>query len=219
MVEGLRRGDEAACRELVRRYQHRVFTIVYRYLGNRAEAEDLTQDVLISIIRTVGSFRGESLFSTWLYRVTVNHAKNQVKYLYRRRAKLKVAWDATPGWEPQPASDGHFPTVGRTERLDDASVDRELLQRALAALERLEPEFREALVLREIEGMSYDRIAEVTGVPEGTVKSRIHRARAALHDRVMAEPGRDDRRPGPAGGNSGAIPLSERPSAVKEDEE
>jgi RNA polymerase sigma-70 factor (ECF subfamily) len=187
LVDGLRRGDGSAYRELVRLYEHRVFTIAYRMLGNRQEAEDVAQDVFVSLIRSIHSFRGDSLFSTWLFRVAVNHVKNHIKYLRRRRQQLKVAWDAVPGWEPQAADDGHFPTVGRVDRPDQETSARELATKALAALEEIEPEFREALVLREMEGMSYDQIAEITGVPEGTVKSRIFRARAALHRIVFGK--------------------------------
>jgi RNA polymerase sigma-70 factor (ECF subfamily) len=187
LVAGLQRGDAAAYRELVRQYEHRVFTIAYRMLGNRHEAEDVAQDVFVSLIRSIQSFRGESLFSTWLFRVAVNHVKNHIKYLRRRRQQLKVAWDAHPGWEPQAANDGHFPTVGRIDRPDDETSARELAAKALEALGEIDEEFREALVLREIEGLSYDQIAEITGVPEGTVKSRIHRARAALHRIVFGE--------------------------------
>ena len=185
LVDGLRHGDAQAYRELVRQYEHRVFTIAYRMLGNRQEAEDVAQDVFVSLIRSIHSFRGDSLFSTWLFRVAVNHVKNHVKYLRRRRTGMKVAWDAHPGWEPRAADDGHFPTVGRVERPDQESSAREMATKALEALGRIDPEFRQALVLREIEGLSYDQIAEITGVPEGTVKSRIHRARAALHALVF----------------------------------
>jgi len=185
LVDGLRRGDAQAYRELVRQYEHRVFTIAYRMLGNRQEAEDVAQDVFVSLIRSIHSFRGDSLFSTWLFRVAVNHVKNHIKYLRRRRAGMKVAWDAHPGWEPRAAEDGHFPTVGRVDRPDQESSARELAAKALEALGRIDEEFRQALVLREIEGLSYDQIAEITGVPEGTVKSRIHRARAALHSLVF----------------------------------
>ncbi|MBI5500406.1 MAG: sigma-70 family RNA polymerase sigma factor [Deltaproteobacteria bacterium] len=181
LVEGLRRGDAASYRVLVREYEHRVYTIAYRMLGNRQEAEDVAQDVFVSLIRSIHSFRGDSQFSTWLFRVAVNHVKNHVKYLRRRRQQLKVGWDAHEGWEPQAADDGHFPTVGRIDRPDEETSARELATKALAGLGELEDEFREALVLREIEGLSYDQIAEITGVPEGTVKSRIHRARAALY--------------------------------------
>lgn len=187
LVEGLRRGDQRAYRELLRLYEHRVFTIAFRMLGNRHESEDVAQDVFVSLIRSIHSFRGDSLFSTWLFRVAVNHVKNHIKYLRRRRAGLKVAWDAHPGWEPKAADDGRFPTVGRVERPDEESSARELAAKALGALEKLDDEFREALVLREIEGLSYDQIAEITGVPEGTVKSRIHRARAALHGLVFGD--------------------------------
>ena len=187
LVEGLQRGDAAAYRELMRTHEHRVFTIAFRMLGNRQEAEDVAQDVFVSLIRSIHSFRGESQFSTWLFRVAVNHVKNHVKYLRRRRQQLKVAWDAHEGWEPQAADDGHFPTVGRVDRPDQETSARELATKALGALDELEEEFRQALVLREIEGMSYDRIAAITGVPEGTVKSRIHRARAALYRKVFGK--------------------------------
>jgi RNA polymerase sigma-70 factor (ECF subfamily) len=185
LVDGLRRGDEAAYRELVRQYEHRVFTIAYRMMGDREEAADVAQDIFVSLIRSIHRFRGDSLFSTWLFRVTVNHVKNRIKYLRRRRAGLQVAWDAKPGWEPRAADDGHFPTVGRIDRPDQESSTRELAAKALAALDKLDEEFREAIVLREVEGLSYEQIAEITGAPEGTVKSRIHRARAALHALVF----------------------------------
>jgi RNA polymerase sigma-70 factor (ECF subfamily) len=187
LVEGLRRGDAQAYRELFRLYEHRVFTIAYRMLGNRHEAEDVAQDVFVSLLRSIHSFRGDSLFSTWLFRVAVNHVKNHLKYLKRRRQGMKVAWDAHPGWEPQAADDGHFPTVGRVDRPDQESSAREMAAKALEALGRIDEEFREALVLREMEGLSYDQIAEITGVPEGTVKSRIFRARAALHRIVFGD--------------------------------
>jgi len=197
LVEGLQRGDAAAYRELVRDYEHRVFTIAFRMLGNRQEAEDVAQDVFVSLIRSIHSFRGESQFSTWLFRVAVNHVKNHVKYLRRRRQQLKVAWDANEGWEPKAADDGHFPTVGRIDRPDEETSVRELAAKALSALGEIEDEFREALVLREIEGLSYDQIAEITGVPEGTVKSRIHRARAALHRIVFGTELEDGEEAGP----------------------
>jgi RNA polymerase sigma-70 factor (ECF subfamily) len=197
LVDGLQRGDGQAYRELVRLYEHRVFTIAFRMLGNRHEAEDVAQDVFVSLLRSIHSFRGESQFSTWLFRVAVNHVKNHLKYLRRRRQQVKVAWDAHEGWEPRAADDGHFPTVGRVDRPDQETSARELAAKALQALERIEEEFREALVLREIDGMSYDQIAEITRVPEGTVKSRIHRARAALHRIVFGEEPEGDQGEGP----------------------
>lgn len=187
LIDGLRRGDEAAYRDLVRLHQNRVFTIALRMIGDREEAADVAQDIFVTVFRSIRSFRGDSLFSTWLYRVAMNRTKNHIKYMHRRRQGLKVAWDARPGWEPTGTTGPHYPTVGRTERPDDAAATRELTRRAVEALGRIDQEFREALVLHEIEGVSYEEIAAVTGVPEGTVKSRIHRARAALRKAVLEQ--------------------------------
>lgn len=187
LVEGLRRGDESAYRELVRLYQHRVFTIVLRLVGDREEAVDVAQDVFVTVFRSAASFRGDSLLSTWLYRVAVNRARNHLKYMRRRKMGLRIAWDAKPGWEPPASPGARYPTAGRTDRPDESAQQREMAGRAVAALGKVDDDFREALVLHEVEGLPYEEVAAILGVPPGTVKSRIHRARAALRRILVAQ--------------------------------
>lgn len=187
LVEGLRRGDEAAFRELIRLHQHRVYTIAFRMIGDAQEAADVAQDVFVAVFQSIGSFREDSLLSTWLHRIALNRTRNHLKYMRRRRAGMKVAWDAGHGPEPRPGTTAQYPTMGRTERPDRSSEDRELARRALDALRKVEVEYREALVLHEIEGLPYEEIAAIAGVAVGTVKSRIFRGRAALRKALLED--------------------------------
>jgi len=158
LVQRAQRGDRLAFERLVDRHQHRLFTLAARTLGDRSEAEDAVQEAFLRAWRGLGSFRGGSLFSTWLYRICVNAAHDQRE---RRRA------------EP-------VETVETTPDARDRFAERELsgdLQRALAALDE---EQRRTVVLSDVLGCSYAEIAEITGVAEGTVKSRLFRARTEL---------------------------------------
>lgn len=176
----LRDRDEAAFRELVAEHRDRVFNLTYRMLGNKAEAEDLAQEVFITVFRSIESFRGDARLSTWLYRVAVNHCKNRIKYLDRR---------VTRGHDPlDDAHDGAIsdggPVVSRIDRPDEARAGTELEAVIRKALTMLEEEHRTLIVLRDLEGLAYEEIMQITGLPEGTVKSRLHRARAALRDAI-----------------------------------
>jgi len=174
-------GDGSAFDRIVRRHGRRVLGLGLRLLGNREDAEDLAQDVFVRVLRALPSFRGESSLATWITRVTVNAARNRQRD-ERRRARHRTASLDEP---VRPSGDG--PVTTRADLLDDPAPGPE--RRALAAesgrrveeaLARLAPEFREALVLREVEGLSYQEIAEVLAIEIGTVKSRIARARARL---------------------------------------
>ncbi|WP_438016361.1 sigma-70 family RNA polymerase sigma factor [Sorangium sp. So ce315] len=180
--------DESAFNELVVMYERRVFALVYRMLGRRDEAEDLSQEVFVQVFKAIDQFRGESKLSTWIYRIAVNLCKNRTKYLSRRHAGAQDDVDAMVERVPLSAAKGV--SVGDVSRPDELVEGMQLEAVVKRAIGQLDPEFREALILRDVEDMSYEEIASVTGLPDGTVKSRIHRARGqlrALVEKVMGE--------------------------------
>ncbi|TVQ88785.1 MAG: sigma-70 family RNA polymerase sigma factor [Deltaproteobacteria bacterium] len=178
LVERFKKGDRHAFDVLVQRYQDRVYSLSYRWMGDEQLALDLSQDVFIALYRSLGRFRGEAKLSTWVYRVVLNHARNKRQYRRRRHldhhepleGERAVSDERSP--KRQFASEGPPPDAGM-ERQD--AVDA--VQRAL---EELPADQREIIVLRDIEDLSYEEIAELLGVPRGTVKSRLHRARLQL---------------------------------------
>ncbi len=174
----LRSRDERAFNELVRLYERRIYGLAFRMLGRRDEAEDLAQEVFVQVFKAIETFRGESKLSTWMYRITVNLSKNRTKYLSRRHAGEEE--DVTALGERVPMGEARGVTAADVVRPDDAYAGHEvesIVQRCIAGIE---PDFREVLVLRDVEELSYEEIAEITGLPDGTVKSRIFRARAQL---------------------------------------
>jgi RNA polymerase sigma-70 factor (ECF subfamily) len=175
--------DEGAFNELVVTYQRRVFALVFRMLGRRDEAEDLAQEVFVQVFKAIDQFRGDSKLSTWIYRIAVNLCKNRTKYLSRRHANDQDDVDAMADRLPFSAAKGV--SVGGISRPDELVEGMQLEVVVKRAIAQIEPEFREVLILRDVEDMSYEEIAEVTGLADGTVKSRIHRARAQL--RVLVE--------------------------------
>jgi RNA polymerase sigma-70 factor (ECF subfamily) len=182
LIRLLKQRDEQAFLTVVTRYQHKVYNLVYRMLGDPHEAEDVAQEVFITVLKNIGSFRGDSKFSTWLFRIAVNHSKNRIKYLKRR------ASDRTQGLDDVPESAMVYSPFGAVlPRPDTQAMGHQLekvMQRALASLE---PEHREIVVLRDIENLSYQEIQEITGLGLGTVKSRLHRARVALKREVSQQ--------------------------------
>lgn len=170
--------DESAFNELVLTYERRVYGLVFRMLGRRDEAEDLAQEVFVQVFKAIDQFRGESKLSTWIYRIAVNLCKNRTKYLSRRHAGEQDDIDAMA--ERVPMSAARAATVGDVSRPDELVEGMQLEDIVKRAIQKLDPEFREALVLADVEDMPYEEIAQITNVPVGTVKSRIHRARAQL---------------------------------------
>jgi len=173
LVARVQRGEAGAFDLLVRRHQHRVIGVVSRYIADWSEAQDVAQDTFLRAYRAMGNFRGDAQFSTWLHRIAVNTAKNHLVSLSRR----------------PPTSDIDAEEAGQYasgERLrDHATPERELLRdeierTVLAAVEALPAELREAITMREVEGLSYEAIAERMDCPIGTVRSRIFRAREAI---------------------------------------
>lgn len=147
----------------------------------------MTQEVFVQVFKAIGQFRGDSKLSTWIYRVAINSCKNRTKYLSRRHDDTQDALDLIA--ERQPLHQANGLTSGDVSRPDQMVEGLQLEQIVRRAIGQLEPDFREALVLRDIENLSYDEITEITGLAEGTVKSRIHRARTLLKEIIERELG------------------------------
>jgi RNA polymerase sigma-70 factor (ECF subfamily) len=155
-------------------------------VADRAEAEDIAQEVFVTVWKSIDTYRGEAKLSTWLLRIAANHAKNRIKYL-ARRATDKGGLDDAP--ESAMADLGRAPAqahVSSPEAALEAAERGTALEQAIASLDE---DHRLVLVLRDIEELAYEEICEITGLPEGTVKSRIHRARLALKERLGRERG------------------------------
>ncbi|MDX2086614.1 MAG: sigma-70 family RNA polymerase sigma factor [Kofleriaceae bacterium] len=181
LLRRLRDRDERAFRELLESHRDRVFNITYRMLGNRAEAEDVAQEVFIAVFKNIDDFREESKFSTWLYRVTVNHCKNRIKYLARRHDRDRDELDET-SHQANGAINGTPVRAAQPDRaLANAQMEK-LLQEAIAALDE---DQREVIILRDVEDLSIEEICEITKLPDGTVKSRLHRARLVLRKKMQ----------------------------------
>jgi RNA polymerase sigma-70 factor (ECF subfamily) len=166
--------DEDACADLVAEHQRMVYQLSLNLLGDHNEALDVSQEVFLRVFRTIHGFRGQSALRTWIYRIVVNQARNRQRWWRRRHRAQQVSLDA------HLKDFGDFP-----ERTDGASPDRLLGQKELAgrireAVEQLPFDQRTAIVLREIDGLSYEEIGFSLGVAVGTVKSRLARAREAL---------------------------------------
>jgi len=170
--------EEAAFNLLVVTYERRVFALVFRMLGRRDEAEDVAQEVFVQVFKAIETFRGDSKLSTWIYRIAVNLSKNRVKYNSRRHTSEQDDIDAMADRAPLSAAKGV--SVGDVSRPDELLEGIQLEAIVKRAIDAIEPDFREVLILRDVEDMSYEEIASVTGLADGTVKSRIHRARAQL---------------------------------------
>jgi RNA polymerase sigma-70 factor (ECF subfamily) len=187
LIERLVARDERAFNELVRLYERRVLTLVVRMLGNPAEGEDVAQEVFVQVFKAIGTFRGEAKLSTWIYRIAINLCKNRVKYLKVRHTGEQ---DEVGEVEERGGLSGARRAVGATiERPDEAMSGKQVERIVQRAIQELEPTFRECLVLCDVEELSYEQIEEITGLPIGTVKSRIHRARAQLRAAVERELG------------------------------
>jgi len=175
-------GDESAFEELIRRHESRVYRLLYRMMGNKEDAEDLTQETFLSLHRHGHRFRAEARFSTFVYRVAANAALNRRRSYGRGRTridKLKTR---------QQAGDD-LPSAPRNP--EDATLGQELSGHVRDALENLSPSLRMPVILYDIEGLAYGEIAKVLGIAEGTVKSRIHRARQALREELKGLLGSD----------------------------
>jgi len=177
LVRRVQRGDSAAFDLLVRKYQHRIVALVGRYVGDWSECQDVAQEAFLRAYRALGNFRGDAQFYTWLHRIAVNTAKNHLVAAGRR----------PPGADIDVADAEQFDSGIRLR--DNDTPERELMrqemeQTVMRAVQGLPDELREAISLREVEGLSYEEIAQKMDCPIGTVRSRIFRARDAIDQQL-----------------------------------
>jgi RNA polymerase sigma-70 factor, ECF subfamily len=180
LVQRCASGDEAACADLVSEHQRMVFQLALNLLGDRDEALDLSQEVFLRVFRTIHRFRGQSSLRTWIYRIAVNQARNRHRFWRRRHRADQVSLDA------HVAEHGDFLSNGEA-RPDRVLAQKELAARLQTALDHLPFDQRTAIVLREVDGLSYEEIGYSLGVAVGTVKSRLTRARQALRLELREE--------------------------------
>ena len=173
LVERVQAGDKAAFDLLVRKYQHRVLKLVGRFVSDAAEAEDVAQEAFLKAYRALASFRGDSAFYTWLYRIAINTAKNAL--VSNRRRPVDFDLDLQ---DPQ-QYDRHA-RLKEGDTPEGVLLTEEIRNVVERAMEQLPEDLRTAIILRELEGLSYEEIAEAMDCPVGTVRSRIFRAREAI---------------------------------------
>jgi RNA polymerase sigma-70 factor (ECF subfamily) len=177
LVERVQQGDRRAFDLLVRKYRHKVIALISRYVHDWTECEDIAQEAFVRAWRALGSFRGESAFYTWLYKIAVNTAKNHLVAMGRR-----------PPTGDIDVEDAVY-VPGATRMHDSATPERELMreqveQTVFSTVQALPEELRVAITLREVDGKSYDEIAAIMNCPIGTVRSRIFRAREAIDEKL-----------------------------------
>ena len=164
-------GRQAAFGELVSRYQDRLYNTIFRLVENAEDAQDVVQEVFLSCYQSLGSFKGDSLFFTWLYRIAVNAA---ISYKRKRRPVLRL--------QGGPAGTGEPTDPSETNRPEHALEMAEEEKRVQEALNCLSPEHRVVLIMKDMEGQKYEDMAEILQIPIGTVRSRLHRARLEMRD-------------------------------------
>jgi len=189
LVERARRGDGDAFGMLVVRHQDRIYTAVLRFCGDAEDARDIVQRAFLNAWRRLASFKGDSAFSTWMYRIAFNESVSFRREGGRRKLVSLQGRDGEPG--PEPADDRR-----PGDRLDSDENRRKVQE----ALNLLDPEERKILILKELDDRSYDEIAEILEIPKGTVRSRLFRAREALREKLRVllkstEPGSVESRP------------------------
>jgi RNA polymerase sigma-70 factor (ECF subfamily) len=182
LVDRFKGGDQAAFDEMVSRYWDRIYAMVHQLLRNQQDAEEVTQDAFIRAHRGLVNFRGESAFSTWLYQIATNLARNRYWYWWRRKRDKTISFD-------QPVSDDNstqlseiFPSDAETP--EDIALTQELVDRISTGMEKLSAKHREILILRNVKNLSYEEIAVILRISVGTVKSRIARARESLRAKM-----------------------------------
>jgi len=181
LISRLRVGDLAAFEELVAHFERPVYALCFRLLGDAEEARDAAQETFLKVYRGLGRFRGESGLKTWIYRIAINQAMNQKRWWRRRHRDETISLDITRG--PGETTLGNLlPGGGRSPEAEAISSERE--HGILSALGEIKQEYRIALMLREIEELSYEEISETLAISIGTVKSRIARGREELRRRV-----------------------------------
>lgn len=182
LIRRLKDRDERAFTELIEQHGDRVFNVCFRYLGNRQEAEDMAQEVFINAFKKIDGFAGDSKLSTWLYIIASNVSKNRIKRMVVRRQGAKSEFDEEIGRNAAAAA---VTAPSQPKRPDDYAEGQQLEKIMQQAIAELDEDHRMLIVLRDIEELSYDEIVAITGLAEGTIKSRLHRARLALRKKMM----------------------------------
>jgi len=179
LVSSCRKGEIDAFEALVEKYQKKMLNVAYRMIGDYDEACEVVQDAFLSAYRSIKKFRGEARFSTWLYSIVVNLSKNRMKQMKTRGAREIYSID-TPAETEEGSMRRDPPDQGPSilEQMEKKEVDA----RVQGCINGLDFEYREVLVLRDIQGFSYEEIRDILKVPEGTVKSRLFRARDAVKE-------------------------------------
>lgn len=180
LVRRCAKGDRDAFNRLVTKYQKKVFSVAYRFVGDQEEANDLAQEIFMAAYQNLKNFRGDSKFSTWLFQIATNRGKNRFKYLKRRGFFTNKGSSETDeeGDYSQKVFEDH--SAGPEELLSG----NQIRQAVIDAIDELEPDHREIVILRDIEGFSYEEIARMLDLPEGTTKSRLHRARMVVKEKL-----------------------------------
>ena len=177
VVAAARTGDEAAYRELVRRYERPVFSLIYRMVRNRELAEDLSQETFIKVLNALDSYRPEFKFSSWVFKIANNAAIDHL----RRRELDTLSLEGSPHADTPEKLEATALQIGeKAESALDAVANKELGGEIEQAIAKLRPEYRTCILLRHVEGRAYEEIAEILDLPLGTVKTYIHRARNEL---------------------------------------
>lgn len=180
-------GHDSAYRELIRRYQRPIFSLVYRMVRDRELAEDLAQETFIKVLNAIDTYRPEYKFSSWIFKIANNAAIDHL----RKRSLDTLSLDGSPHAETADAVEATTLQIGDTRETQlDEVASRELGAQIEAAISQLRPEYRSCIILRHVDGRPYEEIAEMLGLPLGTVKTYIHRARNEL--RILLADTRDD---------------------------
>ncbi len=182
LVDRCRRGDRESFAQLMRLHEKQIYNFTYRMLGSEEEAEDLTQDIFVAAFRNIKGFRGEAKFSTWLYRIALNQTRNRIKYLSRRNFFAKRARRAEPG--KNISAESPETVADKAPSPEQWTITKDLATLVQDCLSQMPPQARQILVLRDVQGFSYQELSEILSLNLGTVKSRLHRARTALQERL-----------------------------------
>jgi len=180
-VERLKNGDSLAYDILVTRYSGQIYGLLYRLTQDPDEAADLTQDTFLQVLRSIRTFRGDSELKTWLFRIAINESRNRFRWWKRRRRESTVSLDAQPAHDGPPLNETLADSSEDPEQILMRRQERERIERALNDLPL---PFREAVVLCDVEGQTYQEIATILGINIGTVKSRIARGREEMRRRL-----------------------------------
>lgn len=182
LVDRFKSGDQSAFEEMVTRYWDRIYAMVHQLLRNHQDAEEVTQDAFIRAHRGLVNFRGDAAFSTWLYQIATNLARNRYWYWWRRKRDQTISFDQPVGQDGGTSLAEVF--TSEMETPEDATITQELVDRIGVGMGKLSPKHREILILRNVKNLSYEEIAAVLRISVGTVKSRIARAREALRSKL-----------------------------------